>query len=118
MEERLSSLCKEEVMEYLRTHGTYIEKPRWIFEKVSFLKGEGEEETSMDGIFGDFDPPDHDTLDYLLYRLGIKGTEGGRAAVTFMGKGEAFINDKARRYTAEKVFPESHWRVIEEEIIE
>ena len=105
-------------MEYLRTNGTYINTPRWIFEGITFIRKGAEEETSMKAIFGDFDPPDHDTLDYFLYRCGIKTTDGMRALVTFSGTGEAYNDNKGRRYTAEKVYPSEAWRIIEEEVIE
>lgn len=103
-------------MEYLRRHGTYIAKPRWIFETFTIY---GEEEITYPVRFGDFDPPDMDVLDYLLYRFGIREREEGvRAEVTFTATAEAMGDNKPHRYTAEKVFPSKTWRVIEDEVIE
>ena len=103
-------------MEYLRTHGTYIAKPRWVFETFTIY---GEEEITYPVFFGDFDPPDMDTLDYVLYRFGIKNANDGvRATVTFTADGSIMENGEKHRFTAEKIFPSKTWRVIEQEVVE
>ena len=102
-------------MEYLRRHGTYIEKPRWVFETFTIC---GEEEITYQARFGDFDPPDYDVLDYLLYRFGIrKEKDGTRVSVVFTSDPSAMVDNKSHRYTAEKIFPSDTWKVIRDEVI-